>query len=94
MTHRQIDRHLRGERPRDCRLHRCLGNNALRNAFTADFDVEAKRSRRAAEAGLGHLIKSKRCRSHTYLANGHTLTSCPRPAFAAARGSGASRAGR
>jgi hypothetical protein len=29
-----------------------------------------------------------------YLATGHTLTSFPRPAFAAARGSGASRAGR
>jgi hypothetical protein len=65
MTHRQIDRHLRGERPRDYRLHQCLGNNALGTAFTADFDVEAKRLRRAAEAGLCHLIKSKRCRSHT-----------------------------
>jgi hypothetical protein len=65
MTHRQIDRHLRGERPRDYRLHQCLGNNALGTALTADFDVEAKRLRRAAEAGLRHLIKSKRCRSHT-----------------------------
>jgi hypothetical protein len=63
-------------------------------ASTADFDIEAKRLRRAAEAGLRYRVKSKPCRSHTYLANGHTLTSFPRPAFAAARGSGASRAGR